>query len=102
MMASLDAVTLSSAHASNDFTARKVVKEMAPKEQYSYIAGVVEGLAVARYLKDGKAPAGMNCIYGWFYDDKKAIDAIYVAFGQFADYPPGAVIAALAKQKCGD
>ncbi|MFG1342498.1 hypothetical protein [Xanthobacter autotrophicus] len=78
------------------------MKELGATERYSYIAGVVEGLAVARYLKDSKKPAGMNCIYDWFYDDKKTIDAIYVAFGQYPDFPPGAVIAALAKQKCGD
>ncbi len=88
--------------AANDFTARKIMKEMNGEERYSYIAGVVEGLAVARYMKDGKQKAGMECIYDWFYDDKQTLDTIYVAFGNYADYPPGSIIDVLAKQKCGE
>lgn len=88
--------------AANDFTAQKVMKEMDEKQRYAYVAGVVEGLAVARYMKDGKQKNGMECIYDWFYDDKQSVDTIYTAFGKYADYPPGSIIDVLAKQKCGE
>lgn len=88
--------------AANDFTARKVMKEMNARERYSYIAGVIEGLSVARYMKDGKQKAGMECINDWFYEDKTTIDAVYLSFGKYPDYPPGAIIDVLAKQKCGE
>lgn len=86
----------------SDFTAEKVMKEMTADQRGAYVAGVVEGLAVARYMKDGKAREGMNCIYGWYYGDKETIHVIYAAFDRYASYTPGAVIDVLAKQKCGE
>ena len=88
--------------AANDFDAAKVMKEMSAQERSAYISGVIEGLAVARYIKDGKQKAGMKCIYGWYYDDKSTIRAVYNAFDKYPTYPPGAIIDVLVKQKCGD
>ncbi|MCB1392914.1 hypothetical protein [Nitrobacter sp.] len=88
--------------AGTNFTAEKVMKEMDGVQRYTFVAGVVEGLAVARYMKDGKKPAAMNCIYDWFYDDKTTKDKIYAAFEKYGSYPPGSVIDVLAKQKCGE
>lgn len=88
--------------AANDFTAEKVMKEMDGVQQYTFIAGIVEGLAVARYMKDGKKPEGMNCIYDWFYDDKSTKETIFAAFEKYGSYKPGAVVDVLAKQKCGE
>ena len=83
-----------------DFTAKVVMEQMTEEQRYSYLAGVVEGLAYARYAKDGKQADGMNCIYDWFYSNPKVTDLIYAAFGQYPDYTPGAVVSALAKRKC--
>lgn len=88
--------------AANDFTAEKVMKGMDAKERYVFLAGVVEGLAVARYMKDGKQKAGMECIYDWFYEDKKTVDVIYAAFEKYPSYPPGSVMDVLSKRKCGE
>lgn len=96
------AMLVSGTATANDFTAEKVMKEMDATQRYAFISGVVEGLAVARYMRDGKKSEGMNCIYDWFYDDKKTIDVIYVAFGKFSTYPPGAIIDSLTKRKCGE
>lgn len=82
--------------------ADKIMTELKAGERYSFVAGVVEGLAIARYMKDGKKSEGMNCIYDWFYDDKETIKTIYAAFGKYGTYPPGSVIDVLAKQKCGE
>lgn len=55
-----------------DLTAGVVMEKMTSEQRPSYIAGVVERLAYARYAKDGKADQGMKCIYQWFYQKKKA------------------------------
>ena len=84
------------------FDAEKVMNKMTSAERTTYLAGVVEGLAFARYLKDGKQKAGMECIYDWFYEDKTTIRAIHTAFDRFPTYPPGAIIDVMVKRKCGE
>lgn len=85
----------------NDFTAEKVLFEMSPAEQYSYLAGLTEGLAYSRYRSDGQADEGMNCIYSWFYDEDGTVDTILAAFARFQDRAPGAIMGALAQRRCG-
>ncbi len=84
-----------------DFTAGIVMQKMDEKERFNYLAGVVEGLAYARYIKDGKKVDGMKCIYQWFYDKKGTTGKIEAAFRRFNDYLPGAVVAAMADKECG-
>jgi hypothetical protein len=84
-----------------DFTAGIVMEKMNEKERYTYLAGVVEGLAYARYAKDGKKTDGMKCIYDWFYDSKGTVAKIESAFQRFNDYLPGAVLAAMVEKECG-
>lgn len=84
-----------------DFTAEKVMNAMSPEQRSAYLAGVIEGLAIARYNKDGQKTDGMGCIYDWFYKDKP-FRAIYDAFDKFPTYLPGTIIHALAKRKCGE
>ena len=86
----------------SDFNAEKVMKEMKPEQQYAYLSGVIEGLAIARYMKDGKQKDGMGCIYGWFYEDKSTLPAILDAFDKYPTYPPGAIIDVMVKRKCGE
>jgi hypothetical protein len=88
------------AHAS-DFTAEKVLHGMSADERAAYIAGVVEGLAYARYKNDGDQTVGMRCIYDWLYLNEEAPQAILATFKRFPDHTPGAVIAAMAQKECG-
>ncbi|MCM2397751.1 hypothetical protein NBH19_16895 [Rhizobium sp. S95] len=85
----------------SDFTTEKVLKEMGTEERASYLAGVVEGLAYARYAKDGKKTEGMTCIYDWFYKTEGTPNAILTAFQRFTEYTPGAVMAAMIEKECG-
>lgn len=87
--------------ADSELTTGAVMQRLDPSERYAFVAGVVEGLAYARYLQDGKTPAGMRCIYDWFYRTPGSLDQVYVAFGEFPEYPPGAVMAVVLKQVCG-
>ncbi len=83
------------------FTAGHVINKMTQDERFSFVAGMIEGMAYARYLSDGKKTVGMNCIYKWFYDDKTSWTHITQAFEKFNSYTPGAVLGALIKKKCG-
>ena len=89
-------------------TAGLILKEMPTKERYAFAAGIVEGLAYARFRKDSiaagsKVETGMKCITNWFYSEgSKTMLRIEEAFGSYPDYPPSAVIAVMAKKECGE
>lgn len=85
-----------------------VMEKMEPSGRFPYVAGVVEGLAMARYQRDNehaegdnKSVTGMKCIYGWFYDTPGRIDSIYVAFGKYPRYPAGLIIDLMVRKECG-
>ena len=86
-----------------DFSAGFVMDSMERPERYTFVSGVIEGLAYARYVKDGKkSEPGMRCIYDWFYEKDGTLERIYQAFDSFRDYTPGAIVAALAEKECGE
>lgn len=78
------------------------MSKMDGKERFAFVSGVVEGLAMARFIRDGKKPEGMKCIFDWFYKEPATIDTVYAAFQRYPDYPPGTVVDLLAKRKCGE
>lgn len=92
----------SSPASATDFTAGVVMSKMEGKERYAFVAGVIEGLAMSRYMRDGKKPEGMKCIYDWFYKNTGATDTVYAAFQRYPDYPPGTVVGVLIKKTCGE
>lgn len=86
-----------------DLTSRVVLQKFSSQEFASYTAGMVEGFAYARYLKDKEATEGMACIYDWFYkDNKKTLLAIMAGFAEYGDSTPGAVISGLLTKECGE
>jgi len=90
------------ATAQTTMTAGVVMEKMPALERIAFVAGVVEGLAYARYSKDGKQTAGMSCIYSWFYDKKDRIQDVYQAFNRFKEHMPGAIVAAMVAKECGN
>lgn len=96
------------ASADTAMTAGVVMDEMPVRERTSYIMGIVEGMAYARFRHDTLASGsrdetGMNCIYNWFYEDSMgALDAIEAAFRKYEDHFPSVLLAAMIKQECGD
>lgn len=87
--------------AATDFTAGVVAEKMSPADRYTFTAGVAEGLAYSRYLKDGKTTEGMACIYKWFYAEGTTAK-IDEAFRKFPDYMPAPVMMALSNKECGE
>ncbi len=76
--------------------------EMEQSDRFPFVAGIVEGLAYARYVSDGQQTEGMGCIYDWFYETEGRIMQVYEAFEAFPDHLPGTVVAALVKRDCGE
>ncbi len=100
ILAGVPFVLGSSQVAANDGTTAGIMKALPAEDRYPFIAGMIEATAYARYKEGGKDEKGMNCIYDWFYEKKGALDSIYVAFGEFPNHPPAAVLAALTKKVC--
>lgn len=91
------------AFADTPMTAGVLMQNMPARERYAFAAGVVDGLAYARFQKDNKQSEGMQCIYDWFYKGTgQTMLRIEQAFENFPDYPPGSVIAVMAKKECGE
>lgn len=83
------------------FTAGTVMEKMSAEERTTFWAGIIEGLAHARYVKDNKDPAGRACIYAWFYDDKQNQEKIREASLKYPNALTGQIIGALVATKCG-
>lgn len=96
------------ANADTAMTAGTVIDEMPVRERTSYIMGIVEGLAYARFQRDtqGSGEAnheGMNCIYNWFYADSMSrLDTIEATFSAYADQFPAVILSAMVKRECGE
>lgn len=101
VMMGLQIAAATSVARASDFDAEAVLTKMSTVERAAYIAGVVEGLAYARYDKDGQTTDGMGCIYDWLYENDQTLPAIYAAFERFPNYTPGAIIAAMVDKECG-
>lgn len=82
-----------------DLDTAAVLTVFSSEQRGSYLQGVVEGLAYARYQKDGDE-AGMQCIYKWFYDGDAGMVATLDAFERFPEHTPGALVAALIQKEC--
>lgn len=86
--------------AAEEMTAGSVLTKMKPAELTAYLAGIAEGLAYARYVKDGNTTDGMGCINKWFYEPG-TMREIFSTFNRFPDHSPGAVMAAMTQKACG-
>jgi hypothetical protein len=80
-----------------------VLNKMSAPEQTAYLAGVIEGLAYARFLRDSPSITGMQCIYDWFYDENiETGRRINAWLERHLDKPVGPLIYVLVKQECGE
>lgn len=82
-------------------TAGVILEKMPPAERYTFVAGIVEGLAHARFVRDNKETEARSCTCGWFYEDKATIRKIEEAFQRYPGALPGAVVGALVSVTCG-
>ncbi|CTQ58135.1 hypothetical protein LA5095_01947 [Roseibium album] len=85
-------------------TAGDVLDKMSAEQSASYINGVVEGLAYARWLKDRPDQTGMRCIYDWNYGEDSEVNTqrLLTWFEQQPDKPVGALVHVMIKKDCGE
>ncbi len=86
----------------DSMTAGTIFTRMSSQESTAYLAGIVEGLAWARFVRDNRTPGGRDCIYDWFYSDAgRSLRSIHATFERYPDASPGRLVATLANTKCG-
>lgn len=79
-----------------------VLNQMDEKNRSGFIAGIVEGLAYARFLRDKPNDEGMRCVTGWYYQDTaKRWKTIKAVFTKYQDKPPAVLVHLLIKKECG-
>lgn len=83
-------------------TAGVIAERMSDQERASYIAGVVEGLATSRFLRDRPEQAGSRCIYNWFYGEGNGSwDRIDAWLARHPDKGVGVLLHVLIQKDCG-
>jgi hypothetical protein len=93
----------SSAGSAHALTADDVMNKMTAQERSSYFAGVVEGLAQARWVADKPNTDGMQCIQNWYYGGGESnLRKIHTFFERHAEKPAAALLYVMIKQECGD
>ena len=78
-----------------------VALDMDADDRFSFVSGMVQGLAFAKLRSDQGDTRGADCIYGWFYDEDGTMDTILAAFAKFQDRDPAVVLSALIQRRCG-
>lgn len=84
-------------------TADDVLNKMSSDQQHGYISGLVDGLAYARWLSNRPDKAGMQCIYGWYYNGREEKWALIQQwFERHLEKPVDALLYVLIKKECGE
>jgi len=97
------AAFLSSGKEAAALTADDVLNKMGADERFSYVSGVIDGLAYARWLSDRPDDTGMQCIYSWYYNGEAAKhQLIDTWFERHLDMPVDALLYVLIKRECGE
>jgi hypothetical protein len=80
-----------------------ILNEMEPKQQHSFVIGIVEGLAYSRFLKERPDETGMSCVQNWIYKDTAMRwKEINVFFRKHLTKPPTTLLHHMIKKECGE
>ncbi len=75
---------------------------MKPSERQAYLAGVVDGLRQARWIKDKPSSEAVVCIRKWFYDDVgKSSGQIEQLMRRNPEKAAESILFVLIKKECG-
>jgi len=87
----------------SELNAGAVMSKMNTDQRFSYVSGVIEGLAYSRWQRDKPDETGMKCIHNWYYQDKakRWESTIIPVFERYKDKSVGAILYVLTKKKCG-
>lgn len=94
---------LSGATPAAALTGKDVLNKMNNDQRFSYLAGIADGLAQARWMKDRPDDTGMKCIYDWYYKGgKRKFNQVYGLLELHPDKPANAIMYVLIKKECGE
>jgi hypothetical protein len=99
------ALAMASANTANatDLNAGYVLDKMNNDQMVSYVAGVIEGLAYSRFLRDRPSEESMNCVYRWHANrGKDGWLEMEAWFRRHEDKPVGVLLHVLIKKECGE
>ncbi|MDJ0826418.1 MAG: hypothetical protein QNJ16_13010 [Rhodobacter sp.] len=78
------------------------MNKMNPDERRGYLAGIVTGMAQARWIADRPDNTGSACINDWYFrGDGTAQAKVDAWFERQLDKPAGALMFVLIKKECG-
>ena len=84
------------------FTADEVVNKMSERDRSTYLAGMVDGLAQARWIADKPKADGVRCILDWYYQGGDAVQAnIKQWFSRHLKTEANGLLYVLIKKECG-
>lgn len=84
------------------FKADEVLNKMGDKDKYNYVAGLIDGFAYARFVKDKPDREGMECIHDWYYTDlDESWSSIKYWFARYPDKPAEPLLYVLINRECG-
>jgi len=84
------------------FNAGEVLNKMESKERGAYLAGLVDGMAQSRWVRDKPDASGTQCIIDWFYKGGDAVQSrIEQWFRHHLEKPSNALLYVLVRKECG-
>ena len=76
---------------------------MGAKERGVYLAGLVDGMAQARWVRDKPNQSGVRCLNDWFYKGGDKVQSrIEQWFKRHSEKPSNALLYVLVKKECGE
>ena len=82
-----------------------VLNKMTAEQRGSYLSGVVEGLAFARFVQDRPDESGMACIYNWQNENlgrPEAFKTVAAWLERHSERTVGVLLYTLIKRECGE
>lgn len=84
-------------------TADDVLNKMDSDQRYFFLAGLIEGMGYARFLREKPETTGSKCIYNWYFEGGEANKRkIKTWFERHLDKPASTLLYVLVKKDCGE
>lgn len=83
--------------------ARFVLNEMNQDQRVSYVEGIVDGLAYARFLRDRPDETGYLCVINWYQtDSEEKWRLVKKWLARHANKPVPVLMHIMIKKECGE
>lgn len=80
-----------------------VMEKMDDSTRHGFLAGIAEGIAYSRFLRDKPNEESMLCVQNWFYNgtDEEQKDMLRL-LTKHKKLPPAVIVYTALKKKCGE